>query len=333
MLEQNIIINSESKIPLYLQLKEQIKNYITSGQAQEDEQLPPVNTFSNKLGIHFETVRKAYKDLENDGYIVMKRGLGSFFNLNSINHQKNIPNSESKDFNSVARDFIRNSLKEGKYLNTIKEEFLKILDEVANEYHGQKIIFTECSTYQTEGLSDMLHQFLNCSFTPHQRDYIEVRGILVQDLKDFLMNPNNIKDNLNVVTTGFHYEEVKKLVGKLPINVHALITHMSRETRQKLTSFGDETKYAFISSNKYIANLILDIFKEELGDVKIEYCTIDDKEQIKNFVDSEYVILVPPAVYKEMKELAPPDYPLIKVFDIVDPMSLNLLKDRIFSEH
>ena len=83
----------------------------------------------------------------------------------------------------------------------------------------------------------------------------------------------------------------------------------------------------------YIANLILDIFKEELGDVKIEYCTIDDKEQIKNFVDSEYVILVPPAVYKEMKELAPPDYPLIKVFDIVDPMSLNLLKDRIFSEH
>lgn len=332
MLEKNIIIDPDSKIPLYLQLKEQIKDYITSGKAREDEQLPPVNTFANKLGIHFETVRKAYKDLENDGYIVMKRGLGSFFNLNAANHQKNKSNSENKDFDSVAREFIRNSLKEGKYLEDIKDEFLKILNEIANKYHGRKVIFTECSTYQTESLAGYLFQFLNCSFTPHQQDYIEVEGVLVNDLGKFLKNPKNIKDKLNVVTTGFHYEEVKKIVGNLPIDVHALITNMSRETRRKLASFGDETKYAFISHSQYIVKLILDIFKEELGDVKIEYCTIADKEQIKNFIDSEYVILVPPAVYKEMKVLTPPDYPLIEVFDIVDPMSLNLLKDRIFSE-
>jgi DNA-binding transcriptional regulator YhcF (GntR family) len=331
MLEDTVIIDSESKIPLYLQLKEQIKNYISSGQAREDEQLPPVNALASKLGIHFETVRKAYKDLENDGLIVMKRGLGTFFNPSSVTNSPNKLNSGNGDFVSEAKELIMKSLKRGEYVGKILEDFQKALDEVSKEFHGQKVVFTECTSYQTETFSKYLIQFLNCSFTPNH--YIDVEGVLVSDLKDFLKNPDVFNGKFSIVTTGFHFDEVKKIVGGLPINIHVLITNMSRETRRRLASFDNDTKYAFISHNQHIASLIMDILKEELGDVSIEYCSSEDEKRIKHLIKTVDAVLAPPSVYKEIKELIPPEVPVIEVFDIIDLMSLKLLKDQLFSEY
>ena len=52
-----------NKVPLYLQLKDLIKYYISTGAIQADHQLPAVNALAKELGINFETVRKAYKEL------------------------------------------------------------------------------------------------------------------------------------------------------------------------------------------------------------------------------------------------------------------------------
>ena len=331
MLEETIVINPDSKIPLYLQLKAQIKEYISLGRPKEDEQLPPVNALANKLGIHFETVRKAYKDLENDGLIMMKRGLGTFFNLTPGVQSKNILNPGNGDFVPEAKALIRKALKNGENVDKILADFQTALGEVSTEYLGQKVIFSECSTYQTEGLSQMLYQFLNCSFTPNH--YIEVEGVLVKDLKEFLMKTEISNGKYSIVTTGFHFDEVKKIVGQLPIKVHALITNMSQETRRKLASFDDDTKYGFISNNEHIASIVIDIFREELGDVNIQYCSIENEQEVKNLIKNVNAVLAAPSVYRAVKDLVPPDLPVIEVFDIIDPMSLKLFKDQIFSEY
>src|SRR5262249_57129956 len=76
-------VDKESKMPLYLQLKDQIEYYISTGAIQADHQLPPVTALARDLGINFETVRKAYKELERSGLISMKRGQGSFITLHN----------------------------------------------------------------------------------------------------------------------------------------------------------------------------------------------------------------------------------------------------------
>lgn len=331
MIEETVVINPESKIPLYLQLKDQIKDYITSGQSKEDEQLPPVNTLANKLGIHFETVRKAYKDLEKDGLIVMKRGLGTFFNPPLAIQTKSNLSPGNGDFVSEAKILIRKALKEGEFIGKVSEDFQKALDEVSKEFHGQKVIFTECSPHQTTGLSQMLYQFLNCSFNPNH--YIDVEGVLIKDLKEFLTKPEIANGKYNIATTGFHFDEVKKIIGQLPIKVHVLITNMSRETRRKLASLDDGTKYGFISANEHIATLVVDLLKEELGDVNIQYCPIKNEQEVKNLIKNVDAVLAPPSVFQELKDIVPPGLPIIEVFDIIDPMSLKLFKDQIFFEY
>ena len=50
-------IDRENKVPLYLQLKDLIKYYISTGAIQDNDQLPGVVTLAQELGVNFDTIR------------------------------------------------------------------------------------------------------------------------------------------------------------------------------------------------------------------------------------------------------------------------------------
>lgn len=74
----NIIISNSSKEPIYEQIVRQIKNMIISGELAENEMLPSIRSLAKDLQISVITTKKAYEELENDGYIVTVQGKGSF---------------------------------------------------------------------------------------------------------------------------------------------------------------------------------------------------------------------------------------------------------------
>ena len=71
-------INNNSGIPVWIQVRRRLLYFIISGQFSEGEQLPTVRELASQLGINYNTVNKVYQDLERDGYIVTKRGKGTF---------------------------------------------------------------------------------------------------------------------------------------------------------------------------------------------------------------------------------------------------------------
>ena len=74
----NILINNCSNQPLYEQIEEQIKNQILSGELSEGDALPSMRVLAKDLKISIITTKRAYEDLERDGYIVSVTGKGSF---------------------------------------------------------------------------------------------------------------------------------------------------------------------------------------------------------------------------------------------------------------
>lgn len=87
----NIIISNNSSIPIYEQIETAIKQAIFSNELKEDEALPSVRTMANDLKISFLTVKKAYDELEQEGYIKTVQGKGSFVapkNLELIREEK-----------------------------------------------------------------------------------------------------------------------------------------------------------------------------------------------------------------------------------------------------
>jgi GntR family transcriptional regulator len=71
-------IDRQSGMPTYLQIVEQIENLIAVGKLQPGEQLPTIRQLAVDLGVNRNTVAHAYKELNKEGVISTRRGLGSF---------------------------------------------------------------------------------------------------------------------------------------------------------------------------------------------------------------------------------------------------------------
>ena len=87
----NIIISNSSSIPIYEQIKTAIKQAIFSNELKEEDMLPSVRSMANDLKISFLTVKRAYDELEEEGYIKTVQGKGSFVapkNLELIKEEK-----------------------------------------------------------------------------------------------------------------------------------------------------------------------------------------------------------------------------------------------------
>ena len=73
-----IIISNRSGVPIYEQIKAQIKEAIFSGELQEDDLLPSIRQLARDLKISVITTTRAYNDLEAEGFIVSVQGKGCY---------------------------------------------------------------------------------------------------------------------------------------------------------------------------------------------------------------------------------------------------------------
>ena len=73
-----IIISNSSEDPIYEQIIKQIKNQIINGELDEEEPLPSIRKLARELGISVITTKRAYEELEREGFIDTVGGKGSF---------------------------------------------------------------------------------------------------------------------------------------------------------------------------------------------------------------------------------------------------------------
>lgn len=73
-----IRLNHSSGTPLYIQLEEQIKHAVETGELRAGDQLPTIRKLAEDLIMNPNTVARAYRELEHEGLIELKHGLGAF---------------------------------------------------------------------------------------------------------------------------------------------------------------------------------------------------------------------------------------------------------------
>ena len=73
-----LIISNVSGVPIYEQIKQQVKSAILSGELQEEEALPSLRTLAKDLKISVLTVTRAYTELEQEGFVKNVQGRGCY---------------------------------------------------------------------------------------------------------------------------------------------------------------------------------------------------------------------------------------------------------------
>ena len=74
----NIIIKNNINIPIYEQIYKQIRNNIVNKEVKPHEKLPSIRFLAKELRVSVITTKRAYEDLERDGYIYSVPGKGSY---------------------------------------------------------------------------------------------------------------------------------------------------------------------------------------------------------------------------------------------------------------
>jgi DNA-binding transcriptional regulator YhcF (GntR family) len=315
-------IDKSNKMPLYLQLKDLVKYYISTGAVQDGQQFPGVNALARELGINFETVRKAYKEIEKEGLITMQRGKGTVVSLHGASVQKVSPeiSPELKPVDEM-KGVIKKLLHAGMDSGEIKEIVRKAFEKISKERSLQTVVFTECSLHQVREISKLLKSYLN----------LNVKPVLLKNLRREVQKVIEGEEELaGIITTGFHLHDVRNILSDIPANIHVLITQMSLETKQKLDSFDKKSSFGFICRDPESVSLYEDLLRTELGEgVKLSCCFLEEESKVKDIIGSSDVLMVSPPVFVKIKKMADVSVPVFNVFDRVEPMSLKLIKDKL----
>ena len=73
-----MIISNTSSIPIYQQIKSSIIDQIMNDELKEDDAIPSIRNLAQDIHISIMTIKKAYDELEQEGYIISKQGKGTF---------------------------------------------------------------------------------------------------------------------------------------------------------------------------------------------------------------------------------------------------------------
>lgn len=116
----NIIISNSSQEPIYEQIATQIKKSIMNGELSEAEALPSIRNLAKELHISVITTKRAYDELEREGFIVTIQGKGSYVSAQNkeLLHEARIKIVEEK---------LSEAVMAGKAINLSLEEMQEML--------------------------------------------------------------------------------------------------------------------------------------------------------------------------------------------------------------
>lgn len=116
----NIIISNSSQEPIYEQIVKQIKSNIIKGELEEGEMLPSIRGLAQALQISVITTKRAYEELEHEGFIETVPGKGSFV---STQNKELIKEKRLK----IMEDKLAEVIEESKDLNISIEDLIEMV--------------------------------------------------------------------------------------------------------------------------------------------------------------------------------------------------------------
>ncbi|MFA9455323.1 GntR family transcriptional regulator [Halalkalibacter sp. AB-rgal2] len=121
-----IVVSDDSKQPIYHQIEMQVKTLIVSGQLSAHTLLPSIRALSSELACSVITTRRAYQNLENDGFIKTVQGKGTF--VKELDH-----NMKQNTKQEVILSALQQAIEQAELMGSTREEIRIAFDQIMNQ--------------------------------------------------------------------------------------------------------------------------------------------------------------------------------------------------------
>lgn len=315
-------VNRLSTVPLFQQLADNIRWSICLGNVPDGTRLPPVRTMATELSVSIDTVRAAYKCLEEMGLVITRPKHGTVVIKpaaedglpGAADLEASSPRPFSEDFSSS----ILNLLSKGRTEDEIEEQFKAALARVLN---SQKVhaLFIECDISEKEILYKQVANGVDYS----------IDFMLMDELDQLKENLESGKVHYDcVITTFFHYSTVMQIFTPYHIPVFGVVLEFKTSTVQYIATLKPETKVLAICMPQHALDYQVSFIENIRSDLDIRKRFLDGKRGLKQLVEWADVVFATHPCENEIRKIRP-DVPIFMFCDQVNAQSLGILRENL----
>lgn len=305
-------VTKTSSLSLNQQIKAQIRYQIINGTSARGDKLPSIRELSRLLKINRNTLTKAYKDLEIEGFIQTIPGSGTF-----VSDAMTISQGDTSRFLSI----VKRAMEQSRKLGYSSEEFISVAQALMlkedNPGHFNAL-FVECN-------KNALNQYIK---DLKQELDIDIEGCLIEDFSKYSLSSLSRYDL--IITTIGHYPALRRQYKNLD-NLYGINIALYMDVIGKIMTYPYSSNIGIICVSTYGAEGL----KQSLVDVGFEKDRIyassaADMAEIKSMIGLVDVIIVSKFALAEWKQyLEEAAKPVIEYRNIVDKSSIAMLKELL----
>lgn len=117
----NIEVNLRSSVPIYVQIMDQVKHKVATGELKPDDQLPTVRQLAADLRVNFNTIARAYRLLDEAGIISTQHGRGTY--ILELPSEENGERLRKEDLLRLTRHYLTEAYRLGYPAEKVNELF------------------------------------------------------------------------------------------------------------------------------------------------------------------------------------------------------------------
>ncbi len=312
----HFLINRQSAVPFHIQLKEQVRYAIMSGDYEPGSPLPSIREMTAQLGIHRNTVHRVYLELQAGGLLVSRPGKGVFVS-ESLTEVLSV-----KELNA-ADELIEEYFQAANRLGINPSTLARLVGQRAPGYdsHHPIVAFVECTAHQSQ----------ECA-----RDLAEAFGINVLHLllDDLRKNGGAIADSVqHVVTSIFHFDEVAELAAHEGRKVHPITYDLHPATRKVLREVQADRKLGFICHDANTEEVIGVQVKERVPEgVFVGCANIESAKHALELIKKVNTVILTEAAAEFCIKNCTPDHELLELHFALNRPSVDKVTRTILFE-
>jgi DNA-binding transcriptional regulator YhcF (GntR family) len=301
-------INQESHVPIHVQLEEQIKHLILTGNFVAGDRLPSIRALAGFLRVNRNTVARVISDLEREGFVESRRGSGVYVVEPPVDEER-----------------LRRQEVLERVMNLAAAQGVSV-EELGNALLARggvrpqekvPILFVECTGEELGQFSAELEEQLP----------VEVEGVLLEDLPARLAGEGRPPWRM-AVTTFFHVHEVQDLVEPFGLETVALLAEANIESLRRLTELPAGTPVGVVGWGRTcMENLSASLEGAGLDQLDFRSVYIDQStEEVLGSLDGVRAIACATITAKRLRELGvPEDLEIIEEDRTLDKGGIEML--------
>ena len=300
-------IDQKSHVPVHVQLKEQIKHLILTGNFEVGSRLPSIRAMAGFLRINRNTVARVISDLEREGFVESRRGSGVYVVEPPVDEE------ELRRHEVLERVM---DLAAAQDVSVEELGYALLARAGVKPQEKTQILFVECTKEELDQFSAELEEQLP----------VEIEKVLVEDLPARLSGVVEPPWRM-AVTTFFHVHEVQELVEPLGIETVALLAEATLESLQRLTELPAGTPVGVVgNSQTCMENSSRSIEGAGLDHLNLTETYVERVDEARGLFDQVPVIVCSSFTASRLRELGSPEgLELLEVDRTLDKGGVEML--------